>query len=171
MPPDLNDTVARATPGDRRPSAPIEGPGGWGFSPSHAHATRLIFAAAAVAARRRHRRRQPPPQPPPPSSPPPLAPRLQRGKRRGEGGREGKEYLSRRRIRRFTPHAFTPRTFLIWTDQLSVVRRALLGIPLRWYAALPACTARAARCLRLLLYVLLWLRLLRCLLLASTATH
>ena len=46
MPPDLNDTVARATPGDRRPSAPIEGPGGWGFSPSHAHATRLIFAAA-----------------------------------------------------------------------------------------------------------------------------
>ena len=53
MPPDLNDTVARATPGDRRPSAPIEGPGGWGFSPSHAHASRLIFAAAAVAARRR----------------------------------------------------------------------------------------------------------------------
>ena len=47
VPPDLNDTVARATPGDRRPSAPIEGPGGWGFSPSHAHATRLIFESPA----------------------------------------------------------------------------------------------------------------------------
>ena len=54
--------------------------------------------------------------------------------------------------------------------QLSVVRRALLGIPLRWYAALPACTARVARCLRLLLYVLLCLRLLRCLLLRCTGT-
>ena len=92
-----------------------------------------------------------------------------KGGGRREGGK-GKEYLSRRRIRRFTPHAFTAPTFLIWTDQLSVVRRALLGIPLRWYAALPACAARAARCLRLLLYVLLWLRLLRCLLLRCIGT-